>query len=103
VILAIQLLHNKYLAESFWKPYLDVRPESLDALPYWAEEELKEIEESPVFHKANSIISSRKEAYSTYSNSLFKVTLEHHININILTVKEISRIISILCVHPGSI
>lgn len=81
IILALLLIHHKHLENSFFKPYIDILPEKLDGLPYWTDTELSELKESPVWERANSIIQSRKDAFSTYSKIF---TVNSWLSVNII-------------------
>ncbi|XP_057661907.1 actin-histidine N-methyltransferase [Diorhabda carinulata] len=52
ITLAVFLLYEKYKSESFWKPYIDILPNTYNTVLYFTVDELLELKGSPTFEKA---------------------------------------------------
>lgn len=75
IALAMFLLVEKFLPDSFWKPYIDILPASYTTVLYFTKDELLEFRESPTFPAALNLIKSIVRQYA-YLNKLIQ-TCDH--------------------------
>ncbi|XP_056631970.1 actin-histidine N-methyltransferase [Diorhabda sublineata] len=73
VTLAVFLLYEKYKSESFWKPYIDILPNTYNTVLYFTVDELLELKGSPTLEKAlcknKSIIRQFAYFYKLFNTS----------------------------------
>lgn len=71
VALAIFLLLEKSKKDSFWKPYLDILPNTYSTVLYFTPDELRELQSSPTLELALKQIKSITRQYA-YFRKLFR-------------------------------
>lgn len=73
VTLAVCLLYEKFRKDSFWKPYLNILPNSYSTVLYFTPEELEELKGSPTLESALKNIKSVGRQYA-YFHKMFNLS-----------------------------
>lgn len=66
VALAMFLLIEKFSSNSFWKPYIDILPNSYTTVLYFSNDELIELDNSPTLDASLNIIKSIARQYAYF-------------------------------------
>ncbi|CAH1997588.1 unnamed protein product [Acanthoscelides obtectus] len=73
VALSVYLLYEKFKGNSFWKPYLDMLPDSYSTALYFTRDELEELQGSPTLENALKLNKSIARQFA-YFHKLFHVS-----------------------------
>ncbi|XP_023947166.2 actin-histidine N-methyltransferase [Bicyclus anynana] len=70
ITLALFLLLEKSRSDSFWKPYIDVLPESYSTVLYFTSDELQELRPSPALETSLSLYRNIARQYAYFYNKI---------------------------------
>ncbi|KAH7424534.1 hypothetical protein KP509_11G013100 [Ceratopteris richardii] len=72
VALALLLLYEKAMPSSFWRPYIDILPDTLDSPLFWSNEELMQLEGTQLLGSISGYLQHVDSEYTT----LFQEVIE---------------------------